>query len=203
LTVVFALAALAVVAGCGHDPVTPIRSSHFLPRTSPSNLLYNLQQVYKYRDSAELESLLADPDFVFALSPGDQQKPELPDDWGRDTEILLHRHMLGAQDVQQLRVNFHVGDVTWDSSRAMPTVLITRIDLYLYGATPAHPTQAKEYRVNLSDSRFWFRRNPWTTGAAHDSVWAIVRWEEISYCPVKSAGASGCTSWAEVKAVFR
>lgn len=122
------------------------------------------------------------------LSPEDQQRPDLPDDWERDTEILIHTRLFDAEYVQHLTLEFNVGDVEWDSARGMYTVLITHVDFYLYGSTPGHPTEVKEYRVSDSRSKFWFRKNPWTTGAAHDSAWAIVRWEDI---PIGSRGGTG------------
>jgi hypothetical protein len=175
------LVALAVV-GCPFSPTTGGGGdeiiSPFLPRTSPQNLLYNLKQAYKERSIAEYESLLANPDFTFELSPEDQLKPDLPDQWGRDPEILIHSRMFDAEMVQQLTLDFAVGDVVWDATQGMYTALITNVNLRLYGSTPGHPTEVKEYTVSGSTSKFWFRKNPWTTGAAHDSIWTIVLWQD-------------------------
>ena len=158
--------------GGGGNPPT------FLPRTTPQNLLYNLKQAYKERNIAEYESLLANPSFTFELSDEDQDKPEMPDNWGRDPEILIHSRMFDAEMVQQLTLDFIVGDVEWDAIQGMYSVLITNVNLYLYGSTPGHPTEVKEYRVTDSRSKFWFKKNPWTTGAERDSVWTIVMWED-------------------------
>ena len=175
------LVALAIV-GCPFSPTKGDGDDHliqtFLPRTSPQNLLHNLKQSYKERNIAEYESLLANPGFTFVLSQEDQDKPDMPDSWGRDPEILIHSRMFDAEMVQTLTLDFIVGDVTWDATQGMYTVMITNVNLFLYGATPGHPTEVKEYTVSDSRSKFWFKKNPWTTGAAHDSIWTIVQWED-------------------------
>jgi hypothetical protein len=169
------------IAGCpfmpeDNPPIPPPPT--FLSRTTPQNLLHNLKQAYKERNIAEYESLLANPGFTFVLSEEDQAKPDMPDNWGRDPEILIHSRMFDAEMVQQLTLDFIVGDVVWDPAQAMYSVLITNVNLYLYGSTPGHPTEVKEYRVSDSRSKFWFKKNPWTTAAAHDSIWTIVMWED-------------------------
>jgi len=176
----------------------------FLPRTSPANLLLNLMAAYQLRNVAEYESLLASPDFAFVLSEEDQGKPGMPDSWGRDPEVSIHRHMFDAGMVRQLTLDFHLGDVIWDATQGMYTVLIYNVNLYLYGATPGHPTEVKEYRVRGSRSKFWFRKNAWTTGAAHDSVWTIVRWEDVPYGSLSAAPAAGePATWGALKAIYR
>jgi hypothetical protein len=202
-----AIGALAALAACDHDiviidgvmPPPPT----FLPRTSPQNLLHNLKLAYKHRDIAEYESLLANPDFTFVLSPEDQQKPYLPDDWGRDPEILIHSRMFDAEMVQQLTLDFVVGDVVWDATQGMYTVMISNVYLYLYGSTPGHPTEVKEYRVSDSRSKLWFRKNPWTTGASHDSVWTIVRWEDEPADTRALKGPPEHLTWGSTKACFQ
>ena len=86
--------------------------------------------------------------------------------------------MFDAEMVQTLTLDFVVHDVVWDAAQGMYTVLIDNVNLFLYGSTPGHPTEVKEYTVSASRSKFWFRKNPWTTGAAHDSIWTIVQWED-------------------------
>jgi hypothetical protein len=150
----------------------------FLPRTSPENLLRNLIAAYRLRNVAEYESLLARPSFTFVLSPEDQQKPGMPDQWGRDTEVSIHQHMFGAGLVQTLTVGFNIGDVVWNPADEMYTVFVSHVNLYLYGATPGHPTEVKEYRVSDSRSKFWFRKNGWFWPGTQDSTCVIVRWED-------------------------
>jgi hypothetical protein len=177
---VLLLATIGIV-GCpfmpGHNEAPP-PPPDFLPRTSPQNLLSNLKKSYEKRIIAEYESLLAKTGFTFVLSLEDQGKPDMPDQWGRDTEIQIHTRMFDSEFVQTLTLDFAVGDVLWDPTDGMYTVLISHVNLYLFGSTPGHPSETKEYRVSDSRSKFWFRKNPWTTGAQHDSIWTIVKWED-------------------------
>jgi hypothetical protein len=168
------------IVGCPFtpDPNPPVPPTPtFLARTTPLNLLHNLKQAYKERNIAEYESLLA-LDFTFILSEEDRAKPEMPDNWGRQPEITIHSNMFDSEMVQTLALDFNVGDVTWDAINAMYTVMIDNVNLYLLGSTPGHPNEVKPYTVSDSRSKFWFRKNPWTTGAAHDSIWTIVQWED-------------------------
>ena len=197
---------LAAFAGCGDGKTSAPdhEESPFLPRTSPANLLHNLKTAYAERDVAEFDSLLANPGFTFVLSQVDQDKPDMPDSWGRDPEILIHSRMFDAEMVQTLTLDFIVGDVTWDATQGMYSVMVTNVNLFLYGSTPGHPTEVKEYTVSDSRSKFWFRKNPWTTGAAHDSVWTIVRWEDepIGSRGARSPNAAERSSWGVIKTLF-
>lgn len=150
------------------------------------------------RNIAEYESLLA-KNFTFVLSEEDQQKPDLPDSWGRDAEIQLHRRLFDAEFVQILTLDFAVGDLEWDPVYGMPTVLARHVNIYIYGSTPGHPTEVSENHVQGSCSRCWFVMNPWTTGSRQDSVWTIVRWEDQPVAD--SCSVAGSFSWGALKAL--
>jgi hypothetical protein len=181
--VAIALLTALAVAGC---PFSPHRcegddcgggGSDFRARTTPANVLYNLQKAYEKRSTAEFESLLA-TNFVFVLSPEDQQKPDMPDQWGRDQEIQIHSHMFDNELVQTLTLAFEPGDPVWDPANGLYMVRIINVNLYLDGATPAHPSDVKEYRVTGGHAKFWFRKNPWFAADTRDSVWTIVQWAD-------------------------
>jgi hypothetical protein len=201
---VVALTLFLLASGCSeiNRPPCPPWCRHdwrgdFRLRTSPQNLLHNLAQAYEHRNIAEYESLLAKNGFEFVLSE-ESHRPDLPDSWGRDVEIQLHRCLFDAEHVQTLTLDFTVGDVEWDPVFGMPTVLIRHVDIYVYGSTPGHPTDFSERRVRDGSSRFWFVKNPWTTGAHGDSVWTIVRWEDSEH-----GSGEDSLSWGECKALCR
>jgi hypothetical protein len=193
-----------VFPGCGDKKTAPgpDKESNFLPRTSPTNLLHNLKQAYAERDLAEYDSLLAE-DFVFILSEEDQQMPDMPDSWGRDIEILIHTCIFGSQYLQTITLEYEIGDTTWDAEEGKYAAVIQHVNLYLYGSTPGHPTEVKEYRVSDGRSRFWFRKNGWFSPGTQNSVWTIVKWQDN---PVSSREASGGVeswSWGALKALCR
>jgi hypothetical protein len=174
------LAALGITA-CpfmpSKDDTKPQPVKDFWDRTSPSSLLHNLKKAYEKRSIAEYESLLA-KDFTFVLSAEDQQQQGMPDSWGRAPEIQIHTRMFDAELVQTLTLAFEVADSVWDPADGMYTALMSNVNLYLVGATPAHPGDVKEYRVSGGRAKFWFRKNPWTVAGKPDSVWTIVKWED-------------------------
>ncbi len=161
------------------DPVDPIPD--FRPRTSPENLLYNLKQAYKLRNVAEYESLLAlrEPAFTFVLSQDDQQDPGMPDQWGRQVEIDIHRNMFDADIVQTLTLDFVPLGQEWDPTDNMWSIMINNVNLRLYGTIPGQEGEgAKELKVEASTSKFWFREEPWTAPGTSDNIWTIVKWED-------------------------
>jgi hypothetical protein len=177
----------------------------YLPRTTPQNLLHNLKKAYKYRNIAELESLLAE-NYTSVISEEDQQKPDMGDTtyaWGHDTEVSIHMRMFDAEYVQTLSLEYTIGDPIWDAVLDMYVVDVQDVSLYLYGSTPGHPTEVREYRVSDGSSRFWFRKNPWTTGARHNSIWTIVRWEDEPVGLRTILGPPDRQSWGSIKARFR
>jgi len=202
-----AVCVVAAVAGCGHDhrvitdeelPPPPIS----LPRTSPANLLHNLKLAYERRNLAEYDSLLAE-DFIFILSEEDQQKPDMPDLWRHDTEVQIHTRMFDTEYVQVLTLAYEIGDSTWDAEEGKYAVVIQRVNLYLYGSTPGHPTDVKEYRISDSRSRFWFRRNGWLWPGTQDSVWTIVMWQDNPVRSREASAASSPATWGMLKAIYQ
>jgi hypothetical protein len=186
---------------CGDDP--PPDPPAFLPRTSPANLLHNLQRAYERRNVAEYESLLA-KDFTFVLSAEDQQYPGMPDSWERGPEVQIHTHMFDAGLVQTLTLTFVPADSVWNPADGMYTVLMSNVNLYLLGATPAHPGDVKEYRMANGWEKFWFRKNGWTVPGKADSVWTIVKWQDSPTGGLTARGSAlGVeVTWGAIKALF-
>jgi len=161
----------------GDPPVVP----DFRARTSPENILFNLKQAYKLRNIAEYESLLALklPAFTFVLSEDDQGQPGMPDQWGRQTEIDIHTHMFDAEQVQTLTLTFDEGTREWDAANNMWSILISNVNLRLYGIIPGQEEEGlQELKVEGSTSRFWFREENWTEPGTTNKIWTIVKWED-------------------------
>ena len=183
------------------SPICASATTPFLPRTSPENLLRNLKLAYEKRNVAEYESLLA-VDFTFVLSVEDAGQPGMPSQWGRNTEIAVHWHMLDTDLVTYLALDFVVGGRVFDDIAQLWTVTITHVDLELTGMTPDHPI-SKSYSVRNGTSKFWFRQNDWTAPGTSDRTWSIVKWEDS---PLYSRGAPGAAepaNWGTVKSVYR
>jgi hypothetical protein len=168
---------LLELSGC---PFTPKKSDgdddgddKFLLRTSPENVLENLKRCYKQREVAEYESLLAQ-DFTFQPSEEDD---EIPDQWGRNQEIAIHTNMFDAELVQTLSLGFDVGVRVFDTTDQLWTIMVTNVDLNLFGMTP-HLQTPKEYSVVDGTCRFWFRQESWNAPGTSEKTWSIVKWED-------------------------
>ena len=180
-----ALAILGGITGCPFMPSNDDGGGHvvvepdFKARTSPENLLYNLQKAYELRNIAEYESLLAQ-DFEFVLSEEDQDDPGMPDTWGRQVEIGVHTHMFDADLVNELDLEFVAGNRFWDTVIApnMWSIIISNVKLRLNGRTPDAPDVVQDLEVKNASSQFWFRENPWTQEGTSNKIWTIVRWED-------------------------
>jgi hypothetical protein len=198
----------AALAGCGDKETRPTAFDPpaFLPRTSPANLLHNLLKAYETRNLAEYESLLA-KDFTFVLSEEDQQKPGVPDSWGRAPEIQIHTNLFDASLVRTLTLAFEPADSVRDPADGTYTALIGNVHIYLVGARPAHPTDVMEFMMTNGWSRFWFRKNGWSPPGTQDSIWTIVKWEDEPLSGARAARGSGSgvqpLTWGTLKVAFR
>jgi hypothetical protein len=203
---VAAVCIAAAIAGCGDKETGPITIDppDFLPRTSPLNLLNNLALAYGRRDLAQYDSLLA-ADFTFVTATQDRRWwPDLPEQWGRDSEVLIHARLFDAQAVPTLTLQFVTGAIEWDAMAQMPADSIHGVRLYLIGSVPARPNDPKEYRLDFGRGKLWFRRNGWFWPGTQDSVWTIVRWQDYPefVLPVRGAASDVPTGWGVIKHFF-
>lgn len=191
MTVLF-VALLVPLVGCpfstkpgGGEKPDPLPT--FKPRTHPDSLLQNLMLAYELRVPAEFESLLA-RDFVFQFSDIDVQDPDVPsDDLAREDEVGIHQRMFDATLVQNLTLSFEyaISSLEVDELLSSPqdtlwTLLLTNVDLLLYGGTPQHPDEPESYELEDGVEQFWFRKNSWTHTNG-DPIWTIVRWKEHNF----------------------
>jgi hypothetical protein len=111
--------------------------------------------------------------------------------------------MFGSEMVRDLDLSFVVGNPIWDAEEGKYSIVIQNVNLYLYGATPGHPTELKEYRVSDNRSKFWFRRSGWFSPGTQDSVWAIVLWADSPQGSRETPRASQPATWGAIKAIYR
>jgi len=181
---------LTGIVGCPFSPDDagdpPPPPPVFKPNTAPESLLYNLKMAYTKRDVAEYESLLAN-NFTFLLSEEDQSQPDLPDQWGRDDEIQIHRNMFDSEIVQQLTLTFEMMDQEWEPTENMWSILIYNVNLNLYGIIPGdEDPNPQSLKVENSSSRFWFAETGpatgnttgWNAPGTSNRIWKIVKWQD-------------------------
>lgn len=126
----------------------------------------------------------------------------MPDLWERQTEIDIHACMFDADTVQILTLQFEQGAREWDAVENLWSILISNVDLRLYGIIPGQEADGlQELAVDGATSRFWFRRESWTAPGTSDSVWTIVKWEDNPAGGWKMPAEPA--SWGSIKSVYR
>jgi len=181
---------LTGIVGCPFSPEDKddivVPPPKFKSRISPENLLENLKTAYREREVAEYESLLAN-NFTFVLSLEDQDEPDMPDQWGRNTEIEIHRNIFDNENVHTLTLEFVPGSQEWEPIENMWSILVTNIDLTLTGVVPGQEELGQQtLTVDDATSRFWFAEagpatgnaTSWTEPGTQNKIWKIVKWQD-------------------------
>jgi len=175
--------------------------------TSPDSLLANLLTAYAERDAVGFAALLAG-DFEFIFSAIDVQDPDVPsDELDRTEEVLLHEQMFGDDYVQTLILNFEYDSASleYDELRSTPTdslwtILLTNVDLFLFGGTPDHPDEPAAYEMENGVEQLWFRKTGETDPASDAPLWEIARIKEHNFGG-GGKPAEGAT-WGKIKSMF-
>lgn len=217
----FVLAAVAgsTVVGCwnpfapegGGD--TPPVKVQYKPRTSPANVIYNLNTAYKFRNADEYLACLAE-NFEFTLNPEDSGNPDndLPVSWGKQEERDIHRAMFSDTTAVDHRVD-HI-DLTLTNifiefdQGADPN--IQEDDRYTY----REDTDLRVYIGELTlladaNQDFVFQIDPDETGENGETLWEVVEWFDLQgdtrgkeLTDVSTEGAEPI-SFGRLKAMFR
>jgi hypothetical protein len=200
------LALAALIAGCsssstGPDDVEDI----YRTRTSPANVIYNLNLAYEEMDCEAFLDCLADS-FRFYVSEYDSWgDPDLPDSWGMATERTIHRRMFGDEPV---------GDPSLEIQQITLT-LITITQEHSGGANPVDSSDDRWTHLLDTDLMVWFPNNlqrradedvemvfridPDETGRNGETLYELIGWYDLA--GEEERGES--TSWGGIKAMYR
>jgi hypothetical protein len=208
--VVVSLVLVLLGAGCwnpfappgGGDP-PPVEVQYKL-RTSPENVIYNLNTSYTWRNADEYLACLADS-VVFHLNPADVNNPQdpLPPYWGKDEEETIHRNMFAqGSDVQSISLTLttslidYLPDLNrWQYRDAVDLrVLVTDV--------PENTTY-----VATAPSEFLFQIDPNEVGPEGQPLWEIIHWWDMSATAAARSAAPGSdetsVSFGRLKAMYR
>jgi len=188
----------------GDDPPPPVQVQYKL-RTSPQNVIHNLNTSYVYMNAAEYLDCLADT-FIFYLNPDDiTEDPELPVSWGKHTEETIHNNMFGeGTDVEGIALIFtHRLDEWFPNDPGDPLddeyIYIEDIDLRVQ--LPPDLTLHAE-----APAEFLFKVDPNETGPSGEVLWEISKqWDRSTGPPRRGDGAADGerVSLTHIKAAFR
>ncbi|MBD3367091.1 MAG: hypothetical protein GF405_02810 [Candidatus Eisenbacteria bacterium] len=158
-------------------------------RTSPENVIYNLNTAYEYMNIEEYLDCLAE-EFEFHLAEVDlDDDATLPEYWGKATEQSVHRKMFGIDPVPD--PNDEVEQIT--------LTLTTITYEYNQGADPDDPMDDRWTYLMDTDLMVWFPNNlqrradadvefvfridPLETGPDGETLYEIIRWEDLATAP--------------------
>jgi hypothetical protein len=196
-------ALLVVLVACDDEsPTLPeAQPPELLPLTTPENLISNIEILYNDTERtvservAEFANLLAPPagcdtcaTFLFCCQEG------VPDCWGRDEEIEVHRNLFQAQDdgdIFSLRLQMQLAPAEDLAGRpGWKSVLATNVHLRLM----FNPNDGLE--VNQGQAEF--RLYPF------QGRWYIGEWIELSIPAIGDPPvAVQPTTWGRIKRAYR
>jgi hypothetical protein len=210
-----AVVGLAIgVSGCwnpfappGGDPPPPTQLFYKV-RTSPDNVVHNLNTAYKDKNAQEYLDCLAE-DFEFHLNPDDYEDPDnnLPESWGKIVEQDIHEAMFadgsGVLNVSLTLTNiskqFNPGALPADPSDDTWTYR-EQTDLFVSVEDPPDLI----YHAN-ADQEFVFRIDPDETGPEGETLWEIIEWWDLQPPERRDAGygTEVAISVGALKAIYR
>jgi hypothetical protein len=199
------------VAGCwnpfappgGGDP--PPSQVQYKLRTTPENVVYNLNSAYKDMNLEEYLACLAE-NFEFVLNPNDVNDPmnDLPESWGKTEEEAIHARMFAdTTNVGNIDLTLTNVSSQWDQ-----------------GADPVDPSDDTWIHVDTTDLRvtigewtylanadqeFVFQIDPNETGPSGQTLWEIVIWTDLLPQPGRAIHDENTQrlSVGRIKALFR
>jgi hypothetical protein len=209
------LATIVFAGGCWNPFAPPdnkppdIPPAQYRERTSPENVIHNLNTSYVWRNADEYLECLADS-FVFHLNPDDVGNPQnpLPEYWGKDEEETIHRNMFAeGSDVVSISltlttsfIDFVPGplpgsaDDRWlyhDQVDLRVTVVDTLEDLTYHATAPVE---------------FLFQIDPGQVGTHGETLWEIIHWWDLrsaNRAPVAPDLDELAVTFGELKAMYR
>jgi hypothetical protein len=154
-------------------------TADFKVRTSPANVLHNIETAYEYRNAGEYLDCLSE-DFIFYPSDEDVQDPDLniPPEWEKAEETTMHTNMFDdGSDVESIALTLTDSNITYDEGDPSDP----DDDTYIY-------EEDVDLRVNLSGglillastpSEYHFRVDIDQTGPNGERLWEIYKWFDL------------------------
>jgi hypothetical protein len=172
-------------------------------RTTPENVIHNLNTSYEEMDADEYLDCLAE-DFIFFLNPEDiTADPTLPEYWDKNEEEVIHQNMFGeGSDVEGITLVFTHDTAVWDPVDPGDP----EDDLWTY-------VEDIDLRVQLppdltlhaaAPAEFLFRVDPDEYGPDGEILWEI--WKQWDISAENREGPGCCEVHAtptQLKAMFR
>ncbi len=213
-TCVLSVVVVAAVAGCW-NPFAPGETddSHDIDiqyklRTSPDNVIYNLNTAYKWMNAEQYLACLAE-DFVFTLNPEDYENPdsELPPSWGKQEERDIHQNMFAdTTNVDRIDLTLTYQWYVYDTGAEQDDPYDDRFT-YREGTDLRVWVGEYTYWAN-ADQEFVFKIDQDEVGPHGETLWEIAEWFDIQKPDdgkIRADDGSGTeeVSFGRLKSMFR
>ncbi len=198
--------AAVLVGGCstaGPGPDIPA-GPEFRDRTSPENVVYNLELAYEEMDLEEYLDCLPE-DFQFFPTEADVNDPNqgIPPVWLKADEATMHENMFAdSSDVESISLTLTIASIEYDEG--IPgdplddtCVCIVDVDLRLNLSAGGGfiATAASEFHMRVDTDR---------RGPGREPLWEIDRWYDLGgERRGVLAGRVVQSSWGGIKALYR
>ncbi|MBD3367259.1 MAG: hypothetical protein GF405_03655 [Candidatus Eisenbacteria bacterium] len=183
-TLLAALAAAALLAGCSSTSTGPGEAEGEQERTSPGLVVQQLATAYEDMDFERFADCLADS-FAFHLSASACDDDSIiPDAWSRSMEDTVHRRMFRGFEfdqgdtVLQMRVTLVMIDSTYSAGDDTLNTGDDRWVLSMSADVMAFCTNDLQYWADC-DQRFTLAIDPGETGTEGEPLYEIIEWEDI------------------------
>lgn len=203
------LAAAVSWAGClKGGPGKPLAPEVvYLPRTSPENVLRNLETAWKNRDIEEYAKLFAE-DFRFYFDEGTrQQNGTLPVFWNAVDESTQIAALFSSPLVTDIRIKLQFGPAKDAGEPGRPGwVYIDVLDTFLeVDLEPeAGELEGLTLRIDGQKQRFFFRKGR-TPEDTESEIWYIVEWRDFGNAQAPGRTSEGLlvepTTWSRIKSL--
>ncbi len=150
-------------------------------RDTPQHVLDNLVKAYEHKDAAHYLDCLAE-DFMFWANPDEvEDHDELePGYWDKAEERVIHEEMLGEDGAETIALTLTQdgdpqqieGPNPWDPPEWKYE---EAVDLRVYVITPEGPLTL----LATAPSMFQFRIDQDQEGPNGETLWEIVRWDDL------------------------
>jgi len=197
------IAILALGAGCSNSAgPDEDEDAGYVVRSSPKRAVRKLVETYEAMDEVEYADCFG-ADFEFWLNPGDLGDPHnpLPTYWGLTEELAIATNMLGdgtsVSSIQLTLTQLGDGVEIPAPNPGDPSTWVYTYSVDLYVHVPNDFT----YWANAA-SRFTMAVDPDETGPGGETLWEIVKWEDIDM-PTLGGDRTEESTWTSIKAMFR
>jgi hypothetical protein len=186
LAVLIAVLLGTLAIGCTHKVTDSGGSPHYLPRTSPENVVQNLVTAYENRDTEAYADLLA-PEFRFYFQERDVPRDLDRDYWIRSEDSGHTGSLFGAREVRDITVHLDYGPATDPTELDKPP---GTKKIHLTARVEVDDRYGTAYLADGDFEDLFFRKGLLQNAGEDTTLWYLFEWRDIRN-PSRNGAAPG------------